>query len=144
VEVGGHMDFIVGLPLTSRNHDSIWVILDQLTKIVHFIVVNTTYTVQEYEEIYLDRIVCLHGIPKTIISDRGPQFVARFGEQLHQSLDDRGPQFVARFWEQLHQSLGTKLIRNSSYHPQTDGQTERVNQIVEDILQACIIHFDKS
>jgi hypothetical protein len=144
VEVGGHMDFIVGLPLTSRNHDSIWVILDQLTKIVHFIVVNTTYTVQEYEEIYLDRIVCLHGIPKTIISDRGPQFVARFGEQLHQSLDDRGPQFVARFWEQLHQSLGTKLICNSSYHPQTDGQTERVNQIVEDILQACIIHFDKS
>jgi transposase InsO family protein len=125
VEVGGHMDFIVGLSLTSRNHDFVWVILDQLTKTAHFIVVNTTYTVQEYAEIYLDRIVCVHGIPKTIISDRGPQF-------------------VARFWEQLHQSLGTKLIRNSSYHPQTDGQTERVNQIVEDILQECIIHFDKS
>ena len=67
----------------------------------------------------------LHGIPKTIVSDRGPQF-------------------VARFWEQLHESLGTKLIRSSAYHPQTDGQTERVNQIVEDMLRACVIHFDKN
>ena len=67
----------------------------------------------------------LHGIPKTIVSDRGPQF-------------------VALFWEQLHESLGTKLIRSSAYHPQTDGQTERVNQIVEDMLRACIIHFDKN
>jgi hypothetical protein len=69
--------------------------------------------------------VRLHGIPKTIISDRGPQF-------------------IARFWEQLHENLGTKLIRSSAYHPQTDGQTERVNQIVEGMLRACIIHFDKS
>jgi transposase InsO family protein len=69
--------------------------------------------------------VRLHGIPKTIISDRGPQF-------------------IARFWEQLHENLGTKSIRSSAYHPQTDGQTERVNQIVEDMLRACIIHFDKS
>jgi transposase InsO family protein len=69
--------------------------------------------------------VRLHGIPKTIVSDRGTQI-------------------VARFWEQLHESLGTKLIRSSSYHPQTDGQTERVNQIVEDMRRASIMHFDKS
>jgi transposase InsO family protein len=69
--------------------------------------------------------VRLHGIPKTIVSDRGTQF-------------------VARFWEQLHESLGTKLIRSLSYHPQTDGQTERVNQMVEDMLRASIMHFDKS
>ena len=74
---------------------------------------------------YLDRIVRLHRVPKTIISDRGTQF-------------------IAHFWEQLHESLGTKQICCSSYHPQTDGQTERVNQIVEDMLRACIIHFDKS
>jgi transposase InsO family protein len=67
----------------------------------------------------MDQIVCLHGIPKTIISDRGTQF-------------------VAHFWEQLHECLGTKLIRSSSYHPQIDGRTERVNQIVEDML------FDES
>jgi hypothetical protein len=119
------MDFIVGLPLTSRNHDSIWVVVDRLTKTAHFIAVNSTYSAKDYAEIYLDRIVRLHGIPKTIISDRGPQF-------------------IARFWEQLHENLGTKLIRSSAYHPQTDGQTERVNQIVEDMLRACIIHFDKS
>ena len=119
------MDFIVGLPLTPRKHDSIWVIVDRLTKTAHFIVVHTTYTAKKYAEIYLDRIVRLHGVPKTILSDRGTQF-------------------IARFWEQVHESLGTKLIHSSSYHPQIDGQTERVNQIVEDMLRACVIHFDKT
>ena len=90
-----------------------------------FIPVHTTYNAKRYAEIYLDRIVCLHGVPKTIISDRGTQF-------------------TARFWEQLQASLGTKLIRSSAYHPQTDGQTERINQILEDMLRACVIHFDKS
>jgi hypothetical protein len=63
------MDFIVGLPNTSQKHDSIWVILDRLTKASHFIPVHTTYKAQRYAKIYLDRIVCLHGVPKTIISD---------------------------------------------------------------------------
>jgi transposase InsO family protein len=99
--------------------------MDRLTKTAHFIAVHTTYSVQHYAELYIDQIVRLHGIPKTIISDQGAQF-------------------VARFWEQLHECLGTKLIHSSSYHPQTDGQTERVNQIVEDMLRASILHFDKS
>ena len=64
----------------------------------------------------------LHGVPKTIISDRGTQF-------------------VACFWEQLHASLGTRLIRSSAYHPQTDGQTERINQILEDMLRACVLVY---
>jgi hypothetical protein len=72
------MDFIVGLPLTSRNHDSIWVVVDRLTKTAHFITVNSTYSAKDYAEIYLDRVVRLHGIPKAIISDRGPQFISRF------------------------------------------------------------------
>jgi hypothetical protein len=118
------MYFLVELPPTSRNHDSIWVVVDRLTKTAHFIIVNSTYSAKDYAEVYLDRIVRLHGIPKTIISDRGPQF-------------------IARFWEQLHENLGTKLICSSTYHPQTDGQMERVNQIIEDMLRACIIHFDK-
>jgi hypothetical protein len=116
------MDFIVGLPQTSQKHDSIWIIIDRLTKIAHFLPVHTTYSAKKYAEVYLDQIIRLHGIPKTIISDRGAQF-------------------VARFWEQLQTSLGTKLIRSSAYHPQTDGQTERVNQILEDMLRACIIHY---
>jgi hypothetical protein len=72
------MDFIVRLPLTARKKDSIWVIVDRITKTAHFIAVHTTYSVQQYAELYMDQIVRLHGIPKTIISDRGTQFVARF------------------------------------------------------------------
>jgi transposase InsO family protein len=87
--------------------------------------VHTTYSAKKYAEVYLDQIVWLHGVPKTIISDRGAQF-------------------IARFWEQLQSALGTKLIRSSAYHPQTDGQTERVNQILEDMLRACIIHYSTS
>jgi hypothetical protein len=74
------MDFIVGLPLTVRKKDSIWVIMDRLTKTAHFIAVHTTYSVQQYAELYMDQIVRLHGIPKNIISDRGTQFVARLWE----------------------------------------------------------------
>jgi hypothetical protein len=92
----------VGLPLTARKCDSIWVIVDRLTKTAQFITVHTTYSVQDYAEIYMDKIVCLHGIPKTIIFDRGTQF-------------------IAHLWQQLHESLGTKLIGSSSYHPETDG-----------------------
>ena len=92
------MDFIVGLPNTSQKHDSVWVIVDRLTKTAHFIPVHTTYSAKRYAEIYLDQIVRLHGIPKSIISDHGAQF-------------------IARFWEQLQESLGTKLIRGSAYHP---------------------------
>ena len=92
------MDFIMDLPNTSQHHDSIWVIVDRLTKTAHFIPVHIEYRAKKYAEIYIDRIVCLHGVPKTIISNRGTQF-------------------VARFWEQLQEALGTKLIRSSAYHP---------------------------
>jgi hypothetical protein len=92
------MDFIVGLPLTTRKKVSIWVIVDRLTKTTHFIAVHTTYSVQQYVELYMDQIVRLHGIPKTIISDRGTQF-------------------IARFWQQLQECFGTKLICSSNYHP---------------------------
>jgi hypothetical protein len=114
------MDFNVGLPLTARKFNLIWVIMDRLTKSGHFIPVNTCYNVQKYAEIYIARVLCLHGVLKTIISDRGSQF-------------------FARFWEQLKASLGTHLIHNLAYHLQTDGQTERVNQILEDMLRACVM-----
>jgi hypothetical protein len=118
------MDFIVGLPNTSRHHDYIWVIVDRLTKTAHFLPVHTTHRTEKYAEIYIDQIVRLHGIPRTIVSDRGAPF-------------------VARFWEQLQESLGTHVIRSSAYHPQIDGQTERVNQILEDMLRACVLHYGK-
>jgi len=118
------MDFIVGLPKTAKGYESIWVVVDRLTKSAHFIPVKTGYKSHQYAELYIVRIVSLHGIPKTIISDRGSQF-------------------VARFWEQLHAALGTQLIRSSAYHPQTDGQTERINQILEDMLRACALTYSQ-
>jgi hypothetical protein len=116
------MDFIVGLPRTAKGYDSIWVIIDRLTRIAHFLPVKTYYPVLTYAELYIARILSLHGIPKTIVSDHGPQF-------------------VSKFWEELHKSLGTKLLHSSAYHPQTSGRTERVNQILEDMLRACVLEF---
>ena len=81
------MDFIVGLPRTQKGYNSIWVVVDRLTKVAHFIPVNTTYSGARLAELYISRIVCLHGVPKKIISDRGSQFTSRFWEQLHDSLD---------------------------------------------------------
>jgi hypothetical protein len=80
------MDFIVGLPRTSCGYNSIWVIVNRLTKSAHFIPVSTTYRVRQYVELYMSHIVRYHGIPKTIISDRGSIFVAHFLEQLHECL----------------------------------------------------------
>jgi transposase InsO family protein len=112
----------VGLSLTARKYNSIWVIVHRLTKFAHFIPVNTNYNIQKYAEIFVARVLCQHGVPKMIVSDRGSQF-------------------VAHFWEQLHTSLRTHLIHSSAYHPQTDGQTERVNQILEDMLRACVMEY---
>jgi hypothetical protein len=72
------MEFIVGLPLTAHKFDSIWVIIDRLSKSGHFIPVHTNYNVQKYAGIYIARVLCLHGVLKMIISDRGSQFVTRF------------------------------------------------------------------
>jgi bacterioferritin (cytochrome b1) len=92
------MDFIMGLSLIARKYDSIWVIVDRFRKSTHFIPVHTCYKAKRYAEMYIERILCLHGVPNTIISDRGAQF-------------------IAHFWEQLHASLGTHLIHNLAYHP---------------------------
>jgi hypothetical protein len=72
------MDFIVGLPRTRAGYDSIWVVVDRLTKVAHFIPVKTTYTGATLAELYMSRIVCLHGVPKKIVSDRGTQFTSHF------------------------------------------------------------------
>jgi hypothetical protein len=119
------MDFIVGLPRTQSGYDSIWVIMDRLTKVAHFIPIKTTYSGPQLAELYMSRIVCLHGVPMKIVSDRGTQF-------------------TLEFWERLHETLDTQLCFSSAYHPQTDGQTERVNQILEDMLRACALQYEKS
>jgi hypothetical protein len=119
------MDFVVGLPTTQPSYDSIWVIVDQFSKVAHFILVKTTYKGAKLAELYIARIVCLHGVPKKIVSDRGTQF-------------------TSRFWEKLHEAMDTKLNFSSAYHPQTDDQTERVNPILKDMLSACALKDKKS
>jgi hypothetical protein len=93
------MDFIVGLPRTRAGYDSIWVVVDRLTKSAHFIPVKTNYSSAVLAELYVSRIVCLHGVPKKIMSDKGTQF-------------------TSHFWQQLHEALGTHLNFSSAYHPQ--------------------------
>jgi hypothetical protein len=96
------MDFIVGLPRTQAGYDLIWVIVDRLTKVAHFIPVKTTYSSVKLAELYMSKIMCLPRVPKKIVSDRGSQF-------------------TSKFWEKLHESMDTRLNFSSAYHPQTDG-----------------------
>jgi hypothetical protein len=92
------MDFIVGLPRTQSVYDSIRVIVDRLTKVTHFIPVKTTYSEPQLAELYMSRIVYLHGVPKKIVYDRGTRF-------------------TSRFWERLHETLDTQLHFSFAYHP---------------------------
>jgi hypothetical protein len=94
-------------------------------KVVHFIPVKTTYKGAKLAELYIARIMCLHEVRKKIVFDRGTQF-------------------MTRFWEKLHEAMDTRLNFGSAYHPQTDGQTERVNQILKDMLRACALKDRKS
>jgi hypothetical protein len=87
--------------------------------------VKTTYSGAKLAELYMSRIVCLHGVPKKIVSDRGYHF-------------------TSKFWEKLHESMDTKLNFSLAYHPQTDGQTEMTNQILEDMSRACALKYGKS
>jgi transposase InsO family protein len=118
------MDFIVGLLRTQLGCDSIWVILDRLTMVAHFIPINTTYSGPQLAEWYISRIVCMHGVPKKVVSDRGTLF-------------------TSMFWERLHEIFDTQLRFSFAYHPQTDGQTERINQILEDMLRVCAVQYGR-
>ena len=119
------MDFIDGLPRSRRGNESIRVIVDRLTKSAHFIPIKASRTAMTLASIYVLEVVRLHGIPKSNVSDRDPLF-------------------SSRFWQSLQMALGTELNLSTAYHPQTDGQTERVNRVLEDLLRACIVHFGDS
>ena len=114
------MDFITGLPKTKRNNDSIMVVVDKLSKAAHFIPVQSTYKAAQIAHVFMQNVFKLHGLPKTIISDRDVKF-------------------TSAFWRTLFAELGTQLNFSTTYHPQTDGQTERVNQVVEDMLRAYVM-----
>ncbi|GJT42423.1 putative reverse transcriptase domain-containing protein [Tanacetum coccineum] len=116
------MDFVTKLPKSSQGYDTIWVIVDRLTKSAIFIPMKETDPLEKLARMYLKEVVTRHGIPVSIICDRDPRF-------------------ASNFWRSLQKALGTSLDMSTAYHPQTDGQSERTIQTLEDMLRACVIDF---
>jgi hypothetical protein len=110
------MDLITQLPRTSSGNDAIVVLVDKFSKMVHYVATTTTVTAEKLAEIFLNNVVKYHGIPKNLVSDRDPRF-------------------TSKFWQCLFKALGTKLKMSTAYHPQTDGQTERANRTLEEMLR---------
>lgn len=116
------MDFVIGLPRSPRGKDAIWVVVDRLTKSAHFIPVRTTNTAHDLAPLYIKEVVRLHGVPKSIVSDRDSKF-------------------VSMLWQSLQRAMGTKISLSTAFHPQTDGQSERTIQTLEDMLRACVLSW---
>ncbi|KAL0549645.1 hypothetical protein IC582_014132 [Cucumis melo] len=119
------MDFITGLPRTLRGFTVIWVVVDRLTKSAHFVPGKSTYTASKWAQLYMSEIVRLHGVPVSIVSDRDARF-------------------TSKFWKGLQTAMGTRLDFSTAFHPQTDGQTEHLNQVLEDMLRACALEYPGS
>jgi hypothetical protein len=109
------IDFITGLPRTNKQHDSIMVVVEKLTKAAHFVPVKITHTTINIAEIFMKEIARLHGIPRTIVLDIGTKF-------------------TSNFWRGLFKGFDTNLNFRTTYHPHKNGQTKRVNLIIEDML----------
>ncbi|GJV12031.1 putative reverse transcriptase domain-containing protein [Tanacetum coccineum] len=119
------MDLITKLPRSRSGHDAIWVIVDRLTKSAYFLAIREDFNTEKLARLYIDVIVARHGVPVSIILDR----------------DGR---FTSHFWQTVQKALGTRLDLSTAYHPQTDGQSERTIQTLEDMLRACVIDFGGS
>ena len=109
------MDFITGLPTSTRQNDSIMVVVDKLSKTTHFIDVKSTYNTMEIANIFMKAIFRLHGLPKVVISNRVVKF-------------------TYDFWRTLFAGLGTQIQFSTAYHQEMDGQTKRLNQVLENML----------
>ncbi|KAK1427857.1 hypothetical protein QVD17_16555 [Tagetes erecta] len=118
------MDFVTKLPRSQSGCDMIWVVVDRLTKSARFLAVKENDNTEALAKVYLKEVVSRHGVPLSIISDRDPKF-------------------TSAIWRSLQKSLGTRLNLSTAYHPQTDGQTERTIQTLEDMLRACALDFGK-
>ncbi|GJU80799.1 putative reverse transcriptase domain-containing protein [Tanacetum coccineum] len=116
------MDFVTKLPRTQSGNDTIWVIIDRLTKFAHFLPMRETDPMDKLARLYLKKVVTRHGIPVSIICDRDPRF-------------------TSNFWRLFQKAMGTRLDMSTAYHSETDGQSERTIQTLEDMLRACVIDF---
>nr|GEZ06107.1 putative reverse transcriptase domain-containing protein [Tanacetum cinerariifolium] len=118
------MDFVTKLLKTSSGYDTIWVIVDRLTKSAHFLPMREDDSMNKLTKLYLKEVVTRHGIPISIISNRDPRF-------------------PSNFWRAYQKALGTRLDMSTAYHPETDGQSKRTIKTIEDMLRACVIDFGK-
>ena len=118
------MDFVTHLPCTSRGHDLVWVIVDRLTKLAHFLVMLMTFTLEAFCRLYIQEIIRLHGVPVSIVSDRDPKFTT--------------------FWKSFLLAIGTQLVMSTAFHPQMNSQSERTIQTLEDMLRACVQNLKDS
>nr|GEV21615.1 hypothetical protein [Tanacetum cinerariifolium] len=118
------MDFVTKLPKTTHGYDTIWVIIDRLTKFAHFLTMRENDPMEKLMKLYMKEVVTRHGVPVSIISDS----------------DGR---FTLLFWQALHKALGTRLDMSTTYHPETDGQSKRTIQTLEDMLRAYVLDFGK-
>nr|GEV50483.1 putative reverse transcriptase domain-containing protein [Tanacetum cinerariifolium] len=116
------MDFVTKLPKTQSGNDTIWVVVNRLTKSAHFLLMKETDPMDKLARLYLKEVVTRHGIPVSIICDRDPSF-------------------TSNFWKAFQKAMGTRLDMSTAYHPETDGQSERTIQTLEDMLRACVIDF---
>ena len=114
------MDFVTHLPRTQQKHDAIWVIVDRLTKSAHFVALWMTFSLERFCRLYIQEIVRLHVVPVSIVSDRDPRF-------------------TTHFWKCFQKVMGTRLTMSTTFHPQTDGQSVRTIQVLEDMLRACVL-----
>ena len=111
------MDFVTHTP---QIHDAVWVIVDRLTKSAHFLAMRMTFTLERFCQLYIREIVRLHGVPISLVSDRDPRF-------------------TAHFWKSFQKDIGIRLTMSTTFHPQTDGQSKRTIQVLEDMLRACVL-----
>ena len=119
------MDFLTHLQRTSQKHDAVWVIVDWLTKSAHFLVVRMTFTLEEFCRVYIREIVRIHGVLVSIVSDRDLKF-------------------MAHFWKSFQRALETQLMMSIAFHPQTNNQSKRTIQVLEDMLRACVLDLKGS
>nr|GEY02184.1 reverse transcriptase domain-containing protein [Tanacetum cinerariifolium] len=118
------MDFVTKLPRTATSQDTIWVIVDRLTKSARFLPKREDDTLEKLTRQYLKEVVSRHGVPVLIIFDRDGKL-------------------TSHFWKSLHKALGTRLDMSTTYHPQTDGQSERTIQTLKDMMRVCVLNFRK-
>ena len=111
------MDFVTHLPRTQQRLDAVWVIMDRLTKSAHFLAVRMTFSLERFCRLYIREIVRLHGV---LVSTWDPRF-------------------TAHFWKSFQKAMGTWLTMSTTFHPQTNGQSERTIQVLEDMLRACVL-----